>query len=147
MNKINLSEKILITNSEDETFNCGREFAKNLNAGSIVLLNGDLGTGKTVFVRGACAGFGIKKNVRSPSFTLINEYKTQDEKILIVHADLYRLDKNNAAEIGLEDYANSDDVILFIEWPDRLENIFKNAFNIYFKAIDEFKREIKIIKS
>lgn len=144
MSRINLSEKILITNSEDETFNFGREFSKNLKAGSIILLHGDLGTGKTVFVRGACAGFGVKRSVRSPSFTLINEYKTQDEKFLIVHADLYRLDKNNVSEIGIEEYANSDDVILFIEWPDRLESVFENAVNIYFRAIDEFTREIRI---
>ena len=140
--KIN-GENFFITRSESDTFNLGIEFGKCINPGSIILLHGDLGSGKTVFVRGVCHSFGIKSGVRSPSFTIMNEYEAGD--VLIVHADLYRLDQNNVRDTGLDEYAGAKDVILFVEWPDRWNyKNFEGVINIYFNALDENTREIKL---
>ena len=130
-----------ISRSENETLELGRKFAKILSGGFVILLYGDLGTGKTVFVRGVCESLNIS-GVRSPSFTLINEY--QSEKFIIIHADLYRLDENNADSIGLEEFCGLDDFVVFIEWPERLKGIISDEIiKISFTAINESEREIK----
>ena len=134
---------IYISHSEDDTGNLGRSLGKALISGVTVLLYGDLGSGKTVLVRGVCEFFGIS-GVRSPSFTLINEYETKSG-IYIIHADLYRLDPEGVYAIGLEEYAGADDTILFVEWPERWENPpSDNVIKIYFQALNENEREIKI---
>ena len=134
---------IYISHSEDDTGNLGRSLGKALISGVTVLLYGDLGSGKTVLVRGVCEFFGIS-GVRSPSFTLINEYETKSG-IYIIHADLYRLDPEGVYVIGLEEHAGADDTILFVEWPERWENPpSDNVIKIYFQALNENEREIKI---
>lgn len=134
---------IYISHSEDDTGNLGRSLGKALISGVTVLLYGDLGSGKTVLVRGVCEFFGIS-GVRSPSFTLINEYGTK-LGIYIIHADLYRLDPESVYAIGLEEYAGADDTILFVEWPERWENPpSDNVIKVYFQALNENEREIKI---
>lgn len=134
---------IYISHSEDDTGNLGRSLGKALISGVTVLLYGDLGSGKTVLVRGVCEFFGIS-GVRSPSFTLINEYETKSGNY-IIHADLYRLDPEGVYAIGLEEYAGADDTILFVEWPERWENPpSDNVIKIYFQALNENEREIKI---
>ena len=103
-------------------------------------------SGKTVFVKGVGDYFGISDSkVKSPSFTLVNEYKTKSG-IYLIHSDLYRLeDYNQVNSLGLEDYVNSDDCILFVEWPERWKNIPDfNTVKIYFTALNENEREIKI---
>lgn len=134
---------IYISHSEDDTGNLGSSLGKALISGVTVLLYGDLGSGKTVLVRGVCEFFGIS-GVRSPSFTLINEYETKSGNY-IIHADLYRLDPEGVYAIGLEEYAGADDTILFVEWPERWENPpSDNVIKIYFQALSENEREIKI---
>lgn len=134
---------IYISHSEDDTGNLGRSLGKALISGVTVLLYGDLGSGKTVLVRGVCEFFGIS-GVRSPSFTLINEYETKSGNY-IIHADLYRLDPEGVYAIGLEEYAGADDTILFVEWPERWENPpSDNVIKVYFQALNENEREIKI---
>jgi tRNA threonylcarbamoyladenosine biosynthesis protein TsaE len=87
----------------------------SLVPGVTVLLSGDLGAGKTVFVQGVGDALG-RVRVRSPSFTLINEYPT--DRFTLVHADFYRLEREGADELGLEDYLN-EECVLFVEWPER----------------------------
>ena len=140
------SEKIYISHSEAETRLIGSSFGENIKSGFTVLLYGDLGTGKTVFVKGVGDYFGISDSkVKSPSFTLINEYKTKSG-IYLIHSDLYRLeDYSQVNLLGLEDYVNSDDCILFVEWPERWKNIPDfNTVKIFFTALNENEREIKI---
>ncbi|MBQ8691633.1 MAG: tRNA (adenosine(37)-N6)-threonylcarbamoyltransferase complex ATPase subunit type 1 TsaE [Synergistaceae bacterium] len=129
--------------SERVTRELGAKFAKILKPGMTVLLHGDLGTGKTVFTRGICEALGAA-NCKSPSFTLINEYKANNN-LIIAHADLYRL--NTQAEIdalGLDDYIDAPDCVLIAEWPER-NNFWpsKNLIKIYFAALSESQREIK----
>lgn len=130
------------THSEEETRRIGHDFAKTLKGGDVVLLYGDLGAGKTVFVRGVGEAFGIS-GVRSPSFTLINEYEASSG-LLIAHADLYRLEPEGVSAVGIEEYAGDDGVILFVEWPERWTNPPHDAVRVYFSALSENEREIRI---
>lgn len=133
-----------ITHSELETRELGRKFAGSLTPGQVVLLYGDLGSGKTVFVRGVCEAFNISC-VRSPSFTLINEYES-GTGLFIIHADLYRLESSGVHALGLEEYADSNDSVMFIEWPERWDDMpkYSNLTRIHFTAIDESTREIEL---
>ena len=133
--------EIHTSHSEEDTRNLGRKFAETLTGGNVVLLFGDLGTGKTVFVRGVCEAFGIS-GVRSPSFTLINEYESASG-ILIVHADLYRLGSDGVSATGLDEYAGSDDVITFVEWPERWKNPPGDSVRVYFESVSEEERSIR----
>lgn len=129
------------SHSEEETRNLGRKFGEIITSGIPVLLHGDLGTGKTVFVRGVGDAFHVS-GVRSPSFTLINEYDSESET-RIIHADLYRLDDNSSRSLGLDEYIDDCDSIVFIEWPERMKNfVHENVIEIFFEALNESERRI-----
>ena len=133
---------VYTSHSEDDTRRIGGKFSGTLTGGNVVLLFGDLGAGKTVFVRGVCEAFGIT-GVRSPTFTIINEYESSSG-LLIVHADLYRLDSEGVNAVGLDEYAGSDDVITFVEWPERWTNPPADSVSVYFAAVSESEREIRV---
>jgi tRNA threonylcarbamoyladenosine biosynthesis protein TsaE len=110
--------RVLVTHSEAETFEAGRELAGTLASGAILLLSGDLGAGKTAFVRGIAAGLGIDPlDVSSPTFTLIHEYR--GGRLDLHHVDLYRLQSVEVDDLGLDDLT-LEAGITAIEWPDRL---------------------------
>ena len=133
-----MSERVFVSRSESDTRSLGRSLGEGLIPGLCVLLYGDLGAGKTVLVRGVGEALGIS-GVRSPSFTLINEYET-DSGLMVIHADLYRLD--DAASLGLEEY---EDSVLFVEWPDRWRNPPVNdVLKVSIFAVSESEREIVI---
>ena len=121
-----------ISTSPIETYNYGKNFAKKLKPGDVVILVGELGTGKTEFSKGVCAEFGILENVTSPTFTLISEYTSGN--IPVYHFDLYRIEKENELEeIGFESYLNNDGILL-IEWGNKFPKILpKEKIEIYFK--------------
>ena len=102
--------------SEAETRCFGRLLGLALTPGVTVLLSGNLGAGKTAFVKGVGDALSLTC-VRSPSFTLINEYRA--ERFLLAHADLYRLDEDGVEELGLEEYVGTEDAVLMVEWPER----------------------------
>lgn len=110
------------TFSVDETLALGERFAQDLIAGDVVLLSGDLGAGKTHFVKGVARGFGVdESHVNSPTFTLIHEYKTG--RLPVYHIDAYRLkSEQEAVEIGIEEYLFGDGICL-VEWPERIEGL------------------------
>ena len=106
------------THSEDETQAVARELASRFGPGDVVLLSGNLGAGKTAFVRGLAIGLGVDPgDVSSPTFTLIHEYR--GGRLVLYHADLYRLGRAASEDIGLEE-AGARDGVLAIEWPERL---------------------------
>ncbi len=115
----------VITHSEAETAAVGRSLASALPGGSIVLLSGDLGAGKTAFVRGLAEGLGIDPlEVSSPTFTLIQEYR--GGRLPLHHVDLYRLTSIEVDDLGLDEMT-LDAGITAIEWPDRLPRPFASA--------------------
>ena len=104
-------------NGVEETWALAREFSKELKPGDVVLLEGDLGAGKTTFTQGLAAFLGARRAVTSPTFCLVVEHPT--DRFLLVHMDLYRLHgEDDVLAIGWEDYLRRGAVI-FVEWPER----------------------------
>ena len=133
----------LITHSFSETEDVGIDFSKKLMPGDIILLYGELGSGKTTFVKGILKGLKYKYNVTSPTFSLINEYSAFHE---VIHIDCYR-EKNleRWINLGINDYLNSSSIII-IEWPEILEEIIdQKTIKIKMDHLDENKREICFI--
>ena len=131
---------VKVTKSDTETQHLAREFASTLRAGDVLLLSGDLGAGKTTFVRGLAEGLGIDPGeVSSPTFTLLHEYR--GGRLHLYHADLYRLDKTATDDLGLEETGVRDGV-LAIEWPDRLAHALPGARTITLEVVDDVSRRI-----
>jgi tRNA threonylcarbamoyladenosine biosynthesis protein TsaE len=105
-----------ISVSAEATMEFAGKLARDVQPGSVILLSGDVGAGKTTFVRGFVSAWDIDSMVTSPTFTLMNEYK--NDKIRICHFDFYRLNSlEEILELGIEDYLSACDYS-FIEWPD-----------------------------
>ena len=129
-----------VTHSEDETADVARGLASRLEAGDVLLLSGNLGAGKTAFVRGLAAGLGVDpEDVSSPTFTLVHEYR--GGRLTLYHADLYRLERVATEDLGLEEMGVSDGV-LAIEWPDRLAHALPGARDIHIEVVDDNTRRI-----
>ena len=133
-----------ISNSENETIEIAKEFASKLKPTDIVVLSGDLGSGKTKFTEGILDYFGFKDEISSPTFTIVNEYK--NDKVKIFHFDVYRLaDLDEFYAIGGEEYF--DKGICIIEWGEQIEEALpKNYIKISFSRNneDENKRVLLI---
>lgn len=116
-----------ITNSEKQTFNFAKKFAKQLKGGEIIGLIGNLGAGKTIFAKGLAAGLGIKQTVNSPTFVLMKVYRIKNQKSRIkdlVHIDAYRIkSEQDIIAIGAQEYFDRDDAITIIEWADKIKKI------------------------
>lgn len=106
------------TASPAETEAVGAELASSLAPGDVVLVSGELGTGKTTFVRGACRGLGVREPVLSPTFTIGRRYQGA---VAVSHLDLYRLEDLGAEDPGLLDDYLDPDAVAFVEWPAALE--------------------------
>ena len=140
-----LEKMNITTNSSDECIRAGIEFSKHISLGDVFNLEGDLGSGKTTFVKGVLMGLNYKEEVTSPTFTLINEYDA-DKKI--IHIDFYREDRSERWKlIGLDEYLFSNDCITMIEWGNLHQQLLpSNTMKIKFEHIDENKRKIILIK-
>jgi tRNA threonylcarbamoyl adenosine modification protein YjeE len=105
-----------VSASEEDTRRLGASLARRLSPGDVVLVEGDLGAGKTAFVKGIAAGLGLDpEEVSSPSFALVHEYGPGGEPPLLVHGDLYRVVAGaSIADLGLDE---RQDAILAVEWP------------------------------
>jgi tRNA threonylcarbamoyladenosine biosynthesis protein TsaE len=131
------------TQSEEETAGVARTLAATLAAGDVLLLSGNLGAGKTAFVRGLAAGLGIDpREVSSPTFTLVHEYR--GGRVTLYHVDLYRLDRAATDDLGLEEMGVADGV-LAIEWPDRLTHSLPSAREVSIEIVDDTTRRISIL--
>ena len=107
---------LIETHSAEETFEAGRKMGLEVKPGTIICLNGDLGTGKTVFTKGVAAGLGITEPVVSPTFTVVQIY--EEGRLPLYHFDVYRIDDpDEMEEIGYRDYFYGDGVAI-IEWSD-----------------------------
>ncbi len=139
----------IITKSQDETYKFGKDLASHFRGGDILLLIGELGAGKTTLMKGLAAGFGVENEVTSPTFTLMNHYKTQQTIIKnLVHIDTYRLkDEYELKDIGVEDYLCEPDSLCVIEWPEKIVGLLKNkkTFNITIEHLGENKRKITMV--
>lgn len=119
----------------------GRDYAKKIKAPKVIELVGDVGAGKTTFVRGLAEGLGIKEPITSPSFTISKEY-AYDGGILI-HYDFYRLEDPGLMMGDLEEAMMDDKAIIVVEWADSVENILPaDRDRIEIKYLDDGGREI-----
>ncbi len=129
-----------LAESEDATEAIARDLAVMLRPGDVVLLSGDLGAGKTTFVRGLAEGLGIDpQEVSSPTFTIVHEYRGRG--LTLYHVDLYRLERAATDDLGLEEIGVKDGV-LAIEWPDRLTHELPGALLIRLEVVDDETRRI-----
>lgn len=135
-----------IINDLKQTEILAKKFAKLLRGGEVILLNGDLGAGKTTFTKFVLKYLGVKEVITSPTFTLMREYKTK--KFDIYHFDMYRLNGGEeATNLGFEEYLYSNDNrnIVFVEWSENIKDILKGKFiEINISLIDDNKRQFEI---
>ncbi len=116
-----MTEKVIETWSPEETFAIGEQLGREVTAGTIFTLNGDLGVGKTVFTQGVAKGLEIDEPVNSPTFTIVQIY--EEGRIPFYHFDVYRIgDVEEMDEIGYEDYFYGDGLCI-IEWAELIEEI------------------------
>ena len=131
-----------VTSSAEETIELGKSLSEFIEAGDIMILDGDLAAGKTTFVKGILSGLNFKREVTSPTFTLINEYEAKHR---VIHMDCYR--ENNLqrwVNLGIQDYFYSDDVKI-IEWPEIISALIpEDHISITLTSISEFERKIYI---
>lgn len=132
----------LFTANEDETAAAGERLAATLRAGDVVLLFGELGAGKTAFVRGLARGIGAQPaDVSSPTFTIVQEYA--GHSLTLYHVDLYRLEPVEIADLGLDELITGDGVVA-IEWADRWSERPADAVEVRFAHAGGDRREIQI---
>lgn len=148
--------KVYTTRSVEQTQNLAKDFAKNLKGGDVIVLYGDLGYGKTTFVQGVAEGLGIQQRIISPTFILVREYEIKNKKENIkntnkkvkrfYHIDLYRIESAKDIQgLGLEEILNDKNVIVAIEWAEKLGSLLPNKrIDIYFEYLSENKRKINI---
>ena len=136
-------DKINVTKDYLDTQRLGELFSKKLKHGDIVLLYGNLGSGKTTFVKGILKGYNFNDEVTSPTFSLINEYESVRK---VIHIDCYReTNIKRWINIGIEDYFNDSNIVI-IEWPEILEDIIPDyAIKVKLKHVDDNTREISFI--
>lgn len=133
------------THSEAETIDAGRTLAAELRPDDVVLLTGDLGAGKTAFVKGLAEGLGVDPlEVSSPTFTLIQEYR--GGRLTLHHIDLYRLTPREVDDLGLEELVISGAVVA-VEWPDRWTRLPADAVRVELRTVGENERAIAIERS
>ncbi|TAK60360.1 MAG: tRNA (adenosine(37)-N6)-threonylcarbamoyltransferase complex ATPase subunit type 1 TsaE [Bacteroidetes bacterium] len=134
----------LRTHSETETIQAGRQFALQLKPGDIVACYGELGSGKTRFIKGICEALGVREHVASPTFTIMNVYSAGSTPVY--HFDLYRIASySELDELGFEEYA-LDDGICLIEWAEKADEVLpRERYEVRFQlGASEQERELSI---
>lgn len=133
----------LLSESPEETLDLGERIGRILSDGIVIRLIGDLGSGKTLLVKGIARGLDVPSQylITSPTFTLVNEYEGRQP---LYHADLYRLSTAvDFEDIGLLDIL-CEDAVVVIEWAEKLTEDIENTLTIHFATIDDQKRQIVI---
>lgn len=138
-----MPSSIITTQSEDETSTAGEQLGSVLAGGDVVLLYGDLGAGKTAFVRGLARGLGAPPGeVSSPTFTLVQEYRG---RVTLYHVDLYRLEPKEVDDLGLEELVLGDGVVA-IEWAERWMGRPDDVCEVRIEDVGDEQRRISILR-
>lgn len=130
----------------NDTKNIAQGILSEIKPGQLLALVGNLGAGKTVFVKALAEALGVEDNVTSPTFVLMKVYNTKHEKIKkLVHVDCYRLEgKEDLADIGLSEYIEDENNLVVIEWADKIKNLPDNIIRINIKSTGEESRVLEI---
>jgi len=136
-------KKIIVTNSEKDTLRWAEKFAKQLTENDIICLSGQMGAGKSVIVRGIACGIGISEHITSPTFTIVNEYRSAKN---LYHFDLYRIDNaEDFFNVGVEEYLSKQGIKI-LEWADKFCIFPENRYDINIEILDLSKRRIIITR-
>jgi tRNA threonylcarbamoyladenosine biosynthesis protein TsaE len=136
-----MSKKVII-NGLSHIEEAAREFLSKKGDAPVIALYGEMGAGKTTFTKSLCKVLGVLDGVNSPTFTLINEYRTSDGET-IYHFDFYRINKlEEAFDIGFEEFVESGNLCI-IEWPEKIEQILPpDTLRVKISVLDDGKREL-----
>ena len=130
------------SHSEEDTMELAQNIESEKFPNMVICLRGELGSGKTVFVKGFASSLGIEENITSPTFTLVKEY--QNGEMPLYHMDVYRLEDGDGGTIGLTDYFSKEGVTI-IEWSDIIaDSLPEERLELKFKVIDEETRVITL---
>ena len=136
----------IISSSPAETMEYGRKLAANLKIGDVIVLSGDLGSGKTKLTEGILSYFGLDNEISSPTFTIVNEYNTPNLKLF--HFDVYRLEEpDEFSYIGGEEYFEKGASI--IEWGERIEEVLPKKYTqiTFEKDLENENKRILIVEN
>ena len=129
-------------NSEADTIALGEKIAKNLKKGAFIALSGDLGAGKTVFVKGLAKGLDIKERIVSPTYTIMCQYFGNKE---LYHFDLYRITEDDCYESGFDDFFFDENAICAVEWSERLTSFPENKMDVIIEKTGVNTRKATVI--
>lgn len=120
------------------------EFIKAMEDNTVFAFHGEMGAGKTTFIKAICEHLGVSDSINSPTFAIINEYRS-DSGELIYHFDFYRINKvEEAFDFGYEDYFYSGS-LCFIEWPEKVESLLPNdTVNVSIKVMEDGSRDVMV---
>lgn len=145
MKKVKSREEIFLSASPNQTLQLARRFAKTIKPGTVLALIGNLGSGKTTFIKGIALGLGLKdvSEVKSPTFVLMHIYPTP---IPLYHFDLYRLESlKEIRDIGFEEFANDPKAVTCVEWGEKAKGLLPaRARSIFFEMTGEHERVIRL---
>ena len=128
----------------EETKKLANDFAAELNGGEVVLLNGDLGAGKTTFTQFVFKALGVDQVVSSPTFAILKSYQG---KFKLHHFDTYRITTEEAIEAGFDEIFQEKDSVIFVEWSENIASLLPNkTISVNIKYLSENEREFEIIK-
>lgn len=136
----------IILNSEEETIEFGKIIAENLKVGDVIVLTGDLGSGKTKLTEGILTYYGLQNEISSPTFTIVNEYQT--ENFPIYHFDVYRLsDSDEFLSIGGDEYFEKG--VSIIEWGEIIEDVLPEKYTkiIFSRDVENENKRIILIEN
>ena len=134
------------SNNQDATIKLGQTIGKLLHRGGLLALKGNLGSGKTTFIKGLARGLGIKEKITSPTFVLFKIYNTKKPGVKkLIHADCYRISASELKHTGIMDWLDDPGALIAIEWSEKLKHLPKNTLVIQFKyGRKQFDRIIDI---
>lgn len=135
-----MKKQILKSNSIKETITIAKDFASQIKKGAVILLEGELGVGKTAFTKGIALGLDVEDSITSPTFTLLKEY---EGRLDLKHIDAYRLEGVSSDSLGLYDLMDSHTVVV-IEWANFIDTDIRADYKVKIKYLEENSREIEI---
>lgn len=130
--------------SLDKIDEAALEFIRAMGVNTVFAFHGDMGAGKTTFIKAICENLGVSDTINSPTFAIVNEYRS-DSGELIYHFDFYRINKiEEVFDFGYEDYFYSGS-LCFIEWPEKVDTLLpKDTVNVYVKVQEDGSREVSL---
>jgi tRNA threonylcarbamoyladenosine biosynthesis protein TsaE len=141
-----MTQNIETTNSVEETFELGKRFGQSLAGGEVIEFVGDLGAGKTSFMRGLAEGIGSEDSVSSPTFTISNQYSAENG-LSIYHYDFYRLQDPGLIQEDLAEAIQDPKAVVCVEWAESVRGVLpENKITIYITTLDECSRQFEFIQ-